>query len=142
MRQAARAQLTAWRDEGRVPPGVAGQLLRLGADAWPQDGLRVWTHDDDDHQRVAGWLRDWEAENASQDTDEEEHIPDTPEAPAQPTLPGIEDSPETDEAERACPKTENAAACRGEKTAPASGLPGVHAATHHRAATHHPRAGA
>ena len=102
LREAVIERLSQWAEEGRVPRRMAGALTRLGATQWPQKGLRVWTHDDADHQRLAGWLREWESAHQSQ----AERVPaesedDTPSVPEQPALPGFEQThPGPSEAER------------------------------------------
>ena len=53
LRAAIIAELTQWRDEGRVPPRIAARTMRMWPKHWPEKGLRIWTHDDKDHQRIA-----------------------------------------------------------------------------------------
>ena len=91
LREAVVEWLSDWRDEGRGPPGLAGQMMRIGAAHWPGDGLRIWTHDETDHQRIAQWLREWEGAHGSQ-AEPGEAIEEEPEPSAQTqhTLPGMD----------------------------------------------------
>ena len=96
LREDAWNQLHAWRDEGRIPPRLAAQMLRVGPEHWPVDGLRIWTHDDADHKQMADWLRGWENTHASQEEDAagsdnaEGDGDDTEPVEAQGVLPGFE----------------------------------------------------
>ena len=128
LREDAWNRLQTWRDECRIPPRLAAQMLRVGPEHWPTDGLRIWTHDDADHKRIAQWVREWENTHGSQDDespdagrearDEEEET--TPNE-AQGTLPGYEPPPGANapsEAERKRKKEE-----RRHKAAKARKLP-------------------
>ena len=96
LREAIIEQLSQWRDEERVPPRIAAKMIRMGAKHWPPKGLRIWSHDDDDHKRIATWFRQWEEAHDSQ-ADEPEPTDDgekerTPK-PEQQELPGFEPVP-------------------------------------------------
>ena len=95
LREAAKRELASWRDEGRVAPALAGKMIRLGVEQWPEKGLRIWTHDDADHQRIAGWLREWEQAHESQAEPEEEDKT-VEDSPIQESLPGFDNVAETE----------------------------------------------
>ena len=100
LRAMAIKSMERWRDEGRVSAPLTAKITRLGKTHWPNDGVRIWTHDADDHATMSAWLRGWETENQSQKTSAEEPSEDEPTAGRQATLPGFE-SDDADAAERA-----------------------------------------
>ena len=85
LKEAAIERAVEWGEAKRIGPRIAASVRTHGKAYWAKKEFKLWTFDEDDHERLGEWVRQW-SEDGRGERSEHEEVEEVEQGAGQPGL--------------------------------------------------------